>query len=232
MSKFEIRDRKERNNKLNITFKLDIVNNFIIFNIEEINTYLKQFISSYLWKQHTGTPITLEGIFSNQLKISTEFLDVNSSFSLEVILNNGESVRSAPVIITQDILDNFNTDGECIGATNGVRFTGTYSLFSDGTVWSLISNGTTISATWLDEEMLGSSEFISDNFGSFITANFGDDVSFESISPDELHIIITNPNADFSGVEEIDFNEQNDRNQTLIISENEVRFCLVPITGG
>jgi len=118
MSKFEIRDTKERNNKLNIRFKLDTVNNLIIFYIDEINTYLKQFISSYLWKQHTGTPITLEGIFSNQLKISTEFLDVNSSFSLEVILNNGESVRSPPVIITEDILDNFNTDvefpGECV----------------------------------------------------------------------------------------------------------------------
>lgn len=119
--------------------------------------------------------------------------------------------------------------GECIGAINGVSFTGSaYSFFSDGTVWSLISNGTTISATWLDEEMLGNSNFISVNFGSFITADFGDDVSFESISPNELHIIITNPNADFSEVEEIDFNEQNDRNQTLIISENEVKFCLVP----
>ena len=233
MSKFEIRDRKERNNKLNITFKLDIVNNFIIFNIDEINTYLKQFISSYLWKQHTGTPITLEGIFNNQLKISTEFLDVNSSFSLEVILNNGESVRSSLIIITPDILDNFNTDiefpGECSGAINGVSFTASaYSFFSDGTVWSLISNGTTISATWLDAEMLGGSDFISVNFGSFITADFGDDVSFESISSNELHIIITNPSADFSEIEEIDFNEQNDRNQTLIISENEVKFCLVP----
>jgi len=121
MSKFQIRDDVKRNNKLNITFKLDIVNNFIIFNIDEINTYLKQFISSYLWKQHTGTPITLEGIFNNQLKISTEFLDVNSSFSLEVILNNGESVRSSPLIITQDILDNFNTDNglpsECLANT-------------------------------------------------------------------------------------------------------------------
>lgn len=112
MSKFQIKDEIKRNNKLNITFKLDTVNNFIIFNIDEINTYLKQFISSYLWKQHTGTPITLEGIFNNQLKISTEFLDVNSSFSLEVILNNGESVRSSPLIITQDILDNFDIDTE------------------------------------------------------------------------------------------------------------------------
>ena len=119
--------------------------------------------------------------------------------------------------------------GECIGAINGVSFTASaYSFFSDGTVWSLISNGTTISATWLDSEMLGNSNFISVNFGSFITADFGDNISFESISSNELHIIITNPSADFSEIEEIDFNEQNDRNQTLIISENEVKFCLVP----
>lgn len=140
MNKFEIRDTKERNNKLNITFKLDIVNNFIIFNIDEINTYLKQFISSYLWKQHTGTPITLEGIFNNQLKISTEFLDVNSSFSLEVILNNGESVRSAPVIITQDILDNFNTEEpttDCLSTTLTIPETSGSSLVNFSFVYEL-----------------------------------------------------------------------------------------------